>query len=98
MAFSKEELQKFAHLIRIEVSDEKLEAMQIDSVVEWLDRLQQIDTAGIDPMLSPAEHDLPLRDDIVTDGDMRDLILANSPDDSGISRGYFAVPKVIEEA
>ena len=98
MAFSKEQLQKFAHLIRIEVSDEKLEAMQIDSVVEWLDRLQQIDTAGIDPMLSPAEHDLPLRDDIVTDGDMRDLILANSPDDSGISRGYFAVPKVIEEA
>ena len=96
MAFSKQQLQKFADLIKIEISDEKLAEMNIDSVVEWLDTLQKIDTTGIEPLLSPAEHILPLRKDIVTDGNIRDLILANTPDNSGTSRGYFAVPKVMD--
>jgi aspartyl-tRNA(Asn)/glutamyl-tRNA(Gln) amidotransferase subunit C len=95
MAFSKQQLQKFAHLIRIEASDGELEKMQIGGVIEWLDKLQQIDTSGVPPMLTPTEHDLPLRDDVVTDGNCRDAILANAPDKDGVSRGYFAVPKVI---
>ena len=96
MAFSKQQLHKFANLIKIEVPDEKLEKMNIDSVIDWLDKLQKIDTTGIKPMLSPAEHKLPLREDIVTEPNMRDKILANAPDKTGISRGYFAVPKVMD--
>jgi len=96
MAFSKQQLKKFANLIHIEISDEKLEQMNIDSVVEWLDKLQKIDTSGVKPMLSPAEHKLPLREDIVTEPNMRDKILANTPDKTGVSRGYFAVPKVMD--
>ena len=96
MAFSKQQLQKFAHLIRIEASDEKLEAMQVGSVIEWLDKVQKIDTAGVEPMLSPVEHALPMRDDVVTEENMRDAVLANVPDDAGKSRGYFAMPKVID--
>jgi aspartyl-tRNA(Asn)/glutamyl-tRNA(Gln) amidotransferase subunit C len=96
MAFSKQQLKKFADLIKIEISDEKLEQMNIDSVVEWLDKLKKIDTTGVEPMLSPAEHKLPLREDIVTEPNMRDAILANDPDKTGVSRGYFAVPKVMD--
>lgn len=96
MAFSKQQLQKFADLIKIEISDEKLAEMNIDSVVEWLDKLQQIDTTGVKPMLNPSEHKLPMREDIVTDGNIRDLVLANTPDNAGTSRGYFAVPKVMD--
>ena len=96
MAFSKQQLQKFADLIKIEISDQKLEQMNIDSVVEWLDKLQKIDTTGVTPMLNPAEHKLPTRTDIVTDGNIRDLVLANTPDNAGTSRGYFAVPKVMD--
>lgn len=96
MAFSKQQLKKFANLIKIEISDEKLEQMNIDSVVEWLDKLKKIDTTGVEPMLSPAEHKLPLREDIVTEPNMRDAILANDPDKTGVSRGYFAVPKVMD--
>ena len=96
MAFSKQQLHKFANLIKIEISDEKLEKMNIDSVVDWLDKLQKIDTTGVKPMLSPAEHKLPLRDDVVTEPNMRDKILANDPDKTGVSRGYFAVPKVMD--
>lgn len=97
MAFSKQQLHKFADLIRIEIPDDKLEKMNIDSVVDWLDKLQKIDTRGVEPMLNPSEHDLPQRADTVTDGNMRAAVLANAPDKSGISRGYFAVPKVMEE-
>jgi len=97
MAFTKQQIQKFAHLIRIETSDEDLEKMRISSVIEWIDKVQKIDTRGVEPMLSPAEHDLPMRDDVVCDGNCRDAVLANAPDDAGKSRGYFAVPKIIEE-
>ncbi len=48
-------------------------------------------------MLNPAEHALPRRGDTVTDGNIRDAVLANAPDKSGVSRGYFAVPKVMDE-
>lgn len=96
MAFSKQQLHKFADLIHIEIPDEKLEQMNIDSVIEWLDRLQKIDTTGVEPMLNPALHSLPLRADVVTDGGIRDAILANAPDKAGVSRGYFAVPKVMD--
>jgi len=96
MSFSKQQLHKFADLIKIEVSDEKMEKMNIDGVINWLDKLQKIDTTGVEPMLSPAEHKLPLREDVVTEPNMRDKILANDPDKTGVSRGYFAVPKVMD--
>ena len=96
MAFSKQQLHKFADLIKIEISDEKLEQMNIDSVVDWLNKLQKIDTTGVKPLLNPSEHDLPMRADVVTEPNMRDKILANSPDKAGVSRGYFAVPKVMD--
>ncbi len=96
MAFSKQQLQKFADLVKIDISDEKLEQMNIDSVIDWLDKLQKIDTTDIEPLLNPSEHELPMRADIVTDGNIRDLVLANAPDNAGTSRGYFAVPKVME--
>jgi len=96
MAFSKQQLHKFADLIKIEISDEKLEQMNIDGVVQWLDKLQQINTNGVKPMLSPAEHKLPLREDVVSEPNMRNEILANDPDKTGVSRGYFAVPKVMD--
>ena len=97
MAFTKEQKQKFAKLIRIEISDEKMEEMKIDSIVEWIDKLQKIDTTGVEPMITPATHALSLRADIVTDGGIRDAVLANAPDDAGKSRGYFAVPKIMDE-
>ena len=97
MAFSKEQLHKFADLIHIDIPDEKLASMDIDSVIDWLDKLQKIDTHGVEPMLSPAEHKLPLREDVVSEPNMRDKILSNTPDKTGVSRGYFAVPKIMDE-
>jgi len=96
MAFSKEQLHKFADLIHIDITDEKLASMNIDSVIDWLDKLQKIDTNGVEPMLNPASHELPQRDDVVTDNAPRPDVLKNTPDTAGVSRGYFAVPKVMD--
>lgn len=96
MAFSKEQLHKFAELIHIDITDEKLESMNIDSVIDWLDKLQKIDTSGVKPMLNPASHDLPRRADVVNDNAPRADILKNTPDTAGVSRGYFSVPKVMD--
>ncbi|MBD5389196.1 Asp-tRNA(Asn)/Glu-tRNA(Gln) amidotransferase subunit GatC [bacterium] len=97
MAFSKQQLQKFARLIQIEIPDDQLEHMGADVVFDWMTELQAIDTTGVDPMFSPARHCAPLRADVVTDGNMRAAVLANDPDTAGVSRGYFAVPKVMDE-
>jgi len=97
MAFTKQQLQKFAHSICIEMSDEELESMHIDQVFGWMEQMKRVDTTGIEPMFTPAQHAAPMRDDVVTDGNLRDAVLANAPDTAGKSRGYFAVPKVIDE-
>ncbi len=97
MSFSKQQLRKFAELVKLGATDEELAAINTNVVFEWVDALRDIDTSGVAPMYSPAAHRLPRRTDTVTDGDMRDAVLANTPDKSGVSRGYFAVPKVMDE-
>ena len=97
MAFSKQQLQKFANLIRIEFTDEQLVEMIIDQVFNWMEQMQKTDTTGVEPMFTPAGHPAPQRSNVVTDGDMRDAVLANAPDKTGVSRGYFAVPIVMDE-
>ena len=97
MAFSKQQLQKFATLSRIEIDDEKLESLKIDSVIEWLDKLQKINTENVSPMISPLDQTPVYRKDIVKDGNIRDLILKNTPDKTANSIGYVSVPKVMDE-
>ncbi|MDR1361167.1 MAG: Asp-tRNA(Asn)/Glu-tRNA(Gln) amidotransferase subunit GatC [Rickettsiales bacterium] len=97
MSFTKQQLQKFAHSISIEMSDQELIDMNIDQVFDWMEQLKKIDTDGIEPMFTPAQNDARMRDDVVQTGNLRDAVLANAPDKTGASRGYFAVPKVVEE-
>ena len=89
-----EQLQKYARMMRIELSDEELTAMNIPALIDRLATLRAVDTSGATPMISPATHALPLRADVVTDGNIRDAVLANAPD---AMNGYFTVPKVMEE-
>ncbi|MDR0967783.1 MAG: Asp-tRNA(Asn)/Glu-tRNA(Gln) amidotransferase subunit GatC [Rickettsiales bacterium] len=98
MAFTTEQLRRFADLIRLDISDERLEQMNVESVIEWLDELKKIDTTGVKPLLSVAqlspELNYSVRDDIVVENVSRDELLENTPDKTGVARGYFSVPKV----
>ena len=58
-----------------------------------MEQLGEVDVTGVEPMTAVIPNTLRLRDDVVTDGDVREKVLANAPQ---AEQGFFAVPKVIE--
>lgn len=68
-------------------------AQEINSILGWVDQLQSVDTTGVEPMTAVIPAARSWREDVVTDGDIADQVLANAPQ---AAHGFFAVPKVIE--
>ena len=66
---------------------------ELNNILGWVEQLGQVDVTGIAPLAAVIPNKLRLRDDVVTDGGVRDAVLANAPD---AELGFFAVPKVIE--
>jgi aspartyl-tRNA(Asn)/glutamyl-tRNA(Gln) amidotransferase subunit C len=95
MALDKAAVAHIAALARIRLTEEELEplAAELSQILTWVDQLAEIDTAEVPPMTSVAAMRLPMREDEVTDGDRREEILGNAPQST---RGFFAVPKVVE--
>ena len=95
MSIDAETARRVAHLARIAVKDEELEplARELSSILGWVEQLQELDVEGVEPMTSVTPMALPRRADEVTDGEIRDKVLANAPD---AREGFFAVPKVVE--
>ena len=95
MSVSNEQVRHIAKLARIAMSDEEIERLvpELNNILGWVEQLGEVDTAGVEPLTAVIDQKLRLRDDVVTDGNIRDEILANAPD---AQHGFFAVPKVIE--
>jgi len=95
MSVSKDDVKKVARLSRIAVPDERLDALagELSGIMDWIEQLNEVDVAGVEPMTSVVEASLPLRDDKVTDGGIRDQVLANAPKSD---EGFFVVPKAVE--
>ncbi|MDO6413401.1 Asp-tRNA(Asn)/Glu-tRNA(Gln) amidotransferase subunit GatC [Sphingomonas sp. BIUV-7] len=88
-------VRKIASLARIATTDQEVEAMvpELNNILGWIEQLSEVDTAGIEPLAAVIPNTLRLRADQVTDGGIRDKVLANAPQ---AEHGFFAVPKVIE--
>jgi aspartyl-tRNA(Asn)/glutamyl-tRNA(Gln) amidotransferase subunit C len=86
---------KIAALARIKVTEAEIEAMvpELNGILAWVEQLGEVDVTGVEPMTAVIENHLRLRDDVVTDGGIRDSVLANAP---APEHGFFGVPKVIE--
>ena len=86
---------RVAHLARIRVSDEALPklAEEFNAILGFIDQLNEVDVNGVEPMTSVTPMRLKRRDDVVSDGNQADKIMANAPD---AREGFFAVPKVVE--
>jgi aspartyl-tRNA(Asn)/glutamyl-tRNA(Gln) amidotransferase subunit C len=95
MALDKATVARIATLARIKVSASEQEnlAAELTNILTWIEQLDEVDTTGIEPMSSVAAMRLPVREDVVTDGNCRDKILANAP---AAEKGFFTVPKVVE--
>jgi aspartyl-tRNA(Asn)/glutamyl-tRNA(Gln) amidotransferase subunit C len=88
-------VRKIASLARIAASDAEVEAMvpELNNILGWIEQLGEVDTSAVQPMTAVIANTLRLREDVVSDGDVRDKILANAPVPE---HGFFGVPKVIE--
>jgi aspartyl-tRNA(Asn)/glutamyl-tRNA(Gln) amidotransferase subunit C len=88
-------VRTIAQLARIRVADEQLDALagELSGIIQWVEQLAELDTTGVEPMTRVTAMTLQLRADEVTDGGVRDAVLANAPE---AVEGFFAVPKVVE--
>ena len=93
--FSDEELLRVAQLTRLALEEgEKQELVgTLRRIIGFVQVLQELDTAGVEPMVHPLDLELPLRADEVTEPDIRDDAQACAPD---VVDGLYRVPRVIE--
>jgi aspartyl-tRNA(Asn)/glutamyl-tRNA(Gln) amidotransferase subunit C len=95
MKIDREQLEKIAHLARLEFDDKDAEKMMSDmtAIVEWVEKLNEVDTTGVEPLTTMSYEINALREDEVQDHLPHDKALLNAPKKD---KDYFRVPKVIE--
>lgn len=97
MAISPKDVERLAHLARIQLSAEELArfAGQLDGILTYVEKLKQANTEGV----PPTSHVLPLNNVFREDKPLPSLpvdrALANAPEKEG---PYFKVPKVIDSS
>ena len=95
MAVDKTTVAQIAQLARIRVDEAQQETLtkELSNIIGWVEQLGELDTEGVEPMTSVVEVRLPMREDVVADGDRQADVLKNAPETAD---GFFVVPKVIE--
>jgi aspartyl-tRNA(Asn)/glutamyl-tRNA(Gln) amidotransferase subunit C len=95
MSVDEAAVRKIASLARLAVTDQEVAAMtgELNNILGWVEQLSEVDTNGVEPLAAVIPNQLRLREDVVTDGDIQDDVLANAPQ---AEHGFYAVPKVIE--
>ncbi|MDB3888749.1 Asp-tRNA(Asn)/Glu-tRNA(Gln) amidotransferase subunit GatC [Candidatus Pelagibacter sp.] len=88
-------IKHISKLSRISVDDIKADKLAIDlnSIFDFIEKLNELNTNNVEPLTSVAETRLKLRSDEVKSKDIRDQILKNSPEEN---EDFFVVPKVVE--
>tara|TARA_B100000989_G_scaffold50109_1_gene33065 strand:+ start:341 stop:628 length:288 start_codon:yes stop_codon:yes gene_type:complete len=95
MPINKDTVTKVSNLARIKINEKQLNTVsdELDSVMEWIDTLNEVDTDGVEPVANVTGQKLPLREDKVIDGGYSEKVLKNAPEKES---GFFVVPKVVE--
>ena len=95
MSVDADTVRKIAHLARIKLPEDRVAPMtdELNNILGWVEQLGEVDTDGVEPTTAVIPNELRWREDRVTDGNVREKVLANAPK---AMHGFFAVPKVIE--
>ncbi|MEQ8698018.1 MAG: Asp-tRNA(Asn)/Glu-tRNA(Gln) amidotransferase subunit GatC [Bauldia litoralis] len=95
MSVDKDIVKRVARLARIAVSDEEAEALkgELNTILGFVEQLNEVDVAGVEPMTSVVAVDMKKRADVVTEQDQAERIVANAP---AREDHFFVVPKVVE--
>ena len=92
---SDETMEYVGILAKLELSAGEKEAARTDMgrMLDYIDKLNELDTSGVEPMSHIFPVNSVFREDVVTNGDDRDNILKNAPEKKD---GSFKVPKTVE--
>jgi aspartyl-tRNA(Asn)/glutamyl-tRNA(Gln) amidotransferase subunit C len=95
MSIDLKTIKHISKLSRISVDEKRAEklAHDLNSIFEFIEKLNELKTENVEPLTSIAETTLKLRLDEVKSKNLRDQIIKNSPQEN---EDYFVVPKVIE--
>lgn len=92
---SDETIEYVGILAKLELSDEEKEQAKKDmaNMLDYIDTLNELDTSGVEPISHVFPVNNVFREDVVTNGDDREEILANAPE---AKEGAFVVPKTFD--
>ena len=96
MSIDEKTVRKVAKLARLALPEDRVAPMaaELNGIMAWIEQLNEVNIDGVEPMTSAVEGlSLPMRDDVVTDGDDPQRVLKNAPK---AEDGFFVVPKVVE--
>lgn len=95
MKITSKDVEKVALLSRLEINDSEMEQMngQLNSILDYIDVLSQVDTEGVQPTAHVMPMKNVMREDVVKPSLSRELAMSNAPE---AEDGYFKVPKVVE--
>jgi aspartyl-tRNA(Asn)/glutamyl-tRNA(Gln) amidotransferase subunit C len=95
MSVDQDTVRRIARLARIAVADEDVPhlAGELNAILAFVEQLDEVDVAGVEPMTSVTPMTMKKRQDAVTDGGYPDKIVANAP---ATDDNFFLVPKVVE--
>ena len=95
MAIDLKTVKHISKLARISIEEKKAKKLagDLNSIFEFIEKLNQLDTDKVEPLTSIAETKLQLRNDKIKSKNIREQILKNSPNEN---KDFFVVPKVVE--
>lgn len=95
MSVDKDTVRRIARLARLKVEDGQLEPMaaELNGILAWVEQLKEVDVEGVSPMTGAVAQRLKMREDVVTEPNNADALMANAP---GGEDHFFVVPKVVE--
>jgi aspartyl-tRNA(Asn)/glutamyl-tRNA(Gln) amidotransferase subunit C len=95
MSLTLEQVQRIAHLARIEISESEALSTQthLNGIFQLIEEMQAVDTQGVEPMAHAQDLAQRLRSDAVVETDRHVAYQAVAPE---VEAGLYLVPKVIE--
>ena len=95
MKISTDEVEKIAHLARLDVDEEQKKSLagQLSHILDYMDKLKDVDVQGVQPSSGAAFINNVLREDVNQDSPGPDVTLANAPERD---EDFYLVPRVVK--
>jgi aspartyl-tRNA(Asn)/glutamyl-tRNA(Gln) amidotransferase subunit C len=88
-------VKRVARLARLAVTEDEAQRMmgELNGILGFVEQLSEVDVAGVEPMTSVTPMVMKKRQDVVTNGNIAERVVANAP---LTDNNFFQVPKVVE--